>query len=531
MTDRNLSSFEVSWLFVQEYYTIMNRSPEKLYQFYNKDSYYCNGSEGESSKIYHGQSEINKRIKDLDYEDCKVLVSNVDCQVSSEDGIIIQVLGEMSNKGSSSHKFAQTFFLAKQPNGYFVLNDIIRFLKEDIENEYEDFDTTGIANNETINTSNASTAAAATTTTNPSMDNFAGTAVENQLASTTEVMSEDIIEKMATINVTSSATSTTTNNVAASAIAAVNEKIVENTPSTMTEEKKMDTMKTEAAAVVDNKKIEENKTQKKDMADQTKSTNNSTTMSKTSSSTRMTSNSSSKSTTTTPSSNTPSSNLKNTPTTAANTTTNTTRTSSAAEYTEPATEETKISAAAASSIKRVSSTNQPKSFATVTASNTNSHSTTTHIKEISKLESKSNSSSSNNGNNKLQQNNRNNNQKNNIVEKEVFLKDVTDNISKEKIIEAFSKFGEVKKVEINNSRRNGYLEFSTAEAARNAIAQKSIKVDGHKILAEEKHRRKPFGNNYGRNRNDYRDRDSNRGYQNGKSGSFNMNRGKSLRAK
>jgi len=58
MSEKKFSPFEVSWLFVQEYYTIMNNSPEKLHQFYNKDSYYCNGSEGESSKIYHGQTVI-----------------------------------------------------------------------------------------------------------------------------------------------------------------------------------------------------------------------------------------------------------------------------------------------------------------------------------------------------------------------------------------------------------------------------------------------------------------------------------------
>jgi len=37
----------------------------------------------------------------------------------------------MSNRGESWRKFVQTFFLAEQPNGYFVLNDIFRFLKEE----------------------------------------------------------------------------------------------------------------------------------------------------------------------------------------------------------------------------------------------------------------------------------------------------------------------------------------------------------------------------------------------------------------
>lgn len=41
----------------------------------------------------------------------------------------------MSNRGGPSQKFVQTFFLAEQKSGYFVLNDIFRFLKEDIIDE------------------------------------------------------------------------------------------------------------------------------------------------------------------------------------------------------------------------------------------------------------------------------------------------------------------------------------------------------------------------------------------------------------
>lgn len=62
----------------------------------------------------------------LSFDDCKVFVSNVDSQSSADGGIIVQVLGEMSNGAGPWRKFAQTFFLAEQPNGFFVLNDIFR---------------------------------------------------------------------------------------------------------------------------------------------------------------------------------------------------------------------------------------------------------------------------------------------------------------------------------------------------------------------------------------------------------------------
>jgi hypothetical protein len=75
---------------------------------------------------------INDRIKELDFQDCKVRVTNVDSQ-TSDNNIVIQVIGEMSNKSAPHRKFVQTFVLAAQTNGYFVLNDIFRYIAEEEE--------------------------------------------------------------------------------------------------------------------------------------------------------------------------------------------------------------------------------------------------------------------------------------------------------------------------------------------------------------------------------------------------------------
>ncbi len=48
---------------------------------------------------------------------------------------MIQVIGETSNKAGDPKKFVQTFVLAQQPSGYFVLNDILRFIDEEGEEE------------------------------------------------------------------------------------------------------------------------------------------------------------------------------------------------------------------------------------------------------------------------------------------------------------------------------------------------------------------------------------------------------------
>ncbi|KAJ3996421.1 hypothetical protein F5050DRAFT_1759159 [Lentinula boryana] len=122
---------EVGWQFVPQYYNFVNKEPERLHCFYNKRSTFIHGSEGEDGKTCHGQTEIHAQITSLGFQDCKIFINSVDAQSSADGGIIIQVIGEMSNNSDPWRKFVQTFFLAEQPNGYFVLNDIFRFLKED----------------------------------------------------------------------------------------------------------------------------------------------------------------------------------------------------------------------------------------------------------------------------------------------------------------------------------------------------------------------------------------------------------------
>ncbi|KAL2031474.1 hypothetical protein VTO58DRAFT_106825 [Aureobasidium pullulans] len=126
---------EVGWYFVEQYYTTLSRSPEKVYLFYNKRSQFVSGNETEKVAVCVGQRAINDRIKELDFSECKVRVTNVDSQ-ASDDHIVIQVIGEISNKSAPHKKFTQTFVLAAQTNGYFVLNDIFRYIIDE-EDEAE----------------------------------------------------------------------------------------------------------------------------------------------------------------------------------------------------------------------------------------------------------------------------------------------------------------------------------------------------------------------------------------------------------
>ncbi|KAM5351306.1 hypothetical protein ACJ41O_004029 [Fusarium nematophilum] len=130
----NLSKDEVGWYFVEQYYTTLSKSPEKLHLFYGKRSQFVYGLEAEVANVSVGRQAIQERIKALDFQDCKVRVSNVDSQASF-DNIVIQVIGETSNKAGEPKKFVQTFVLAQQPSGYFVLNDILRYIDEESDDE------------------------------------------------------------------------------------------------------------------------------------------------------------------------------------------------------------------------------------------------------------------------------------------------------------------------------------------------------------------------------------------------------------
>lgn len=128
---------EIGWYFVEQYYTTLSKSPEKIHLFYSKKSQLVTGIEADKVVPAVGTKAISEKIKALDFQDCKVRVLNVDSQ-SSFTNIVVQVIGEMSNKSEPHHKFVQTFVLAEQPNGYFVLNDIFRYLKDDEDEIVDD---------------------------------------------------------------------------------------------------------------------------------------------------------------------------------------------------------------------------------------------------------------------------------------------------------------------------------------------------------------------------------------------------------
>lgn len=74
--------------------------------------------------------EINKKILSLDYTSFRVEILSADAQPSFKDGVIVVVTGCLTGSDNLKRKFTQSFFLAPQDKGYFVLNDVFRYVDE-----------------------------------------------------------------------------------------------------------------------------------------------------------------------------------------------------------------------------------------------------------------------------------------------------------------------------------------------------------------------------------------------------------------
>lgn len=121
--------------FVKQYYTMLNQAPGFLHRFYSHDSSFLHSGVSQQldddQQVVIGQTEIHKKIAQLGFRDCHAKIHQVDSQATVGDGVVIQVVGELSNDGGALRRFVQTFVLAAQSaKKYYVHNDIFRYQDE-----------------------------------------------------------------------------------------------------------------------------------------------------------------------------------------------------------------------------------------------------------------------------------------------------------------------------------------------------------------------------------------------------------------
>ncbi|XP_034044505.1 ras GTPase-activating protein-binding protein 2 isoform X2 [Thalassophryne amazonica] len=122
--------------FVRQYYTLLNKAPDFLHRFYGRNSSYVHGGldpNGKLTEAVYGQAEIHKKVMSLQFSECHTKIRHVDAHATLNDGVVVQVLGELSNNGQPMRKFMQTFVLAPEgsvANKFYVHNDIFRYEDE-----------------------------------------------------------------------------------------------------------------------------------------------------------------------------------------------------------------------------------------------------------------------------------------------------------------------------------------------------------------------------------------------------------------
>ncbi|MCD9639710.1 GTPase activating protein (SH3 domain) binding protein [Datura stramonium] len=116
--------------FVEQYYQIQHHSPELVYRFYQDSSVLSRPDSNGVMSSVTTMKNINDLVCSLDYKNYKAEIKTADAQESFKDGVIVLVTGCLTGKDNLRRKFTQTFFLAPQDKGYFVLNDVFRYVEE-----------------------------------------------------------------------------------------------------------------------------------------------------------------------------------------------------------------------------------------------------------------------------------------------------------------------------------------------------------------------------------------------------------------
>ncbi|KAM0877714.1 hypothetical protein ACQ4PT_035321 [Festuca glaucescens] len=113
--------------FVTQYYNILHQSPELVFRFYQEASHIGRPvTAGADLDTVTTMEAINEKITSMDI--ARAEIKGVDAQDSLCGGVTVLVTGHLTGKDDVCREFVQSFFLAPQEKGYFVLNDILRYV-------------------------------------------------------------------------------------------------------------------------------------------------------------------------------------------------------------------------------------------------------------------------------------------------------------------------------------------------------------------------------------------------------------------
>uniref|UniRef100_A0A0D6R0U5 NTF2 domain-containing protein n=1 Tax=Araucaria cunninghamii TaxID=56994 RepID=A0A0D6R0U5_ARACU len=127
-----VTASQVGTFFVAQYYNVLQQQPEYVHQFYT-DISTMSRMDRDKQEIATGMMEIHNCVMSLNYTGCCIEIKSADVQDSLSGGVLVMVTGSIQRRDRDAKKnFVQTFFLAPQEKGYYVLNDIFRFSEDEV---------------------------------------------------------------------------------------------------------------------------------------------------------------------------------------------------------------------------------------------------------------------------------------------------------------------------------------------------------------------------------------------------------------
>lgn len=124
----SVSAAQVGSYFVGQYYQVLRQQPDHVYHFYS-DSSSMIRVDGDYTETASDVLHIHNIVTSLNFS--TIEIKTINSLDSWDGGVIVMVTGVVKNKDvNRKQKFVQTFFLAPQEKGYFVLNDIFQFVED-----------------------------------------------------------------------------------------------------------------------------------------------------------------------------------------------------------------------------------------------------------------------------------------------------------------------------------------------------------------------------------------------------------------
>ncbi|XP_039063647.1 nuclear transport factor 2-like [Hibiscus syriacus] len=124
-----VTATQVGTYFVGQYYQVLKQQPHLVHQFYS-DSSTMVRVDGVNRESATGLLQIHSLVMSLNFTAIEIKTANP--LESWNGGVLVMVSGLVHVKDFNSRRdFVQTFFLAPQDKGYFILNDIFHYIDKE----------------------------------------------------------------------------------------------------------------------------------------------------------------------------------------------------------------------------------------------------------------------------------------------------------------------------------------------------------------------------------------------------------------